>query len=508
LYQLKRLEEALASYDRALAVQPAYAVALLNRGGVLVELKRFDEALVSYEQALAIQPDHAEALCNRGIVLNELKQPQAALASYDRALALGVNSAELHYNRGRALLALKQVDEALATFERALELSPDDALAHSGRGVALHQLGRLEEALASHERAAALQPDSAITHSNRGLALYYLKRLDEAAACYERALALQPDVPDAHYNEAHYRLLTGDLPLGWEKLESRWKIEPVKSNRREFTQPHWSGSQDIAGKTVLLHTADGFGDTIQFCRYAPLVAARGARVIVEVLKPQQQLMRSLAGVTQVVAWGEALPDFDLHCTFLSLPRAFRTQLATIPCETPYLRADASTAERWNARLGPRDRPRIGLAWSGNPIHHDDRNRSVGLRPFLPLLAGIDATFVSLHRDVRAADAAVLAERSDVRHFGEELKDYADTAALIANLDLVISVDTSVAHLAGALAKPVWILLPFLPDWRWLLDRDDSPWYPTARLFRQDSTRAWDGVIARVRAALQDYVRGL
>ena len=508
LLQLKRLEEALASYDRALAIQPAYAAALSDRGGVLVELRRFDEALISYEQALAIQPDRAEALCNRGLVLNELKQPQEALASYDRALALGVDSAELHYNRGRTLLALKRFDEALATFERALVLSPDYALAHGGRGVALHQLRRLEEAVLSHERAAALQPDSAITHSNRGLALYYLKRLEEAAASYERALALQPDLPDAHYNDAHYRLLTGDLLLGWEKLESRWKIEPVKSNRRDFAQPHWSGSQEIAGKTVLLHTADGFGDTIQFCRYAPLVAARGARVIVEVLKPQQELMRTLASVTQVVAQGEPLPDFDLHCTFLSLPRAFGTALATIPSETPYLRASAPAVDDWNARLGPRNRPRIGIAWSGNPIHHDDLNRSIGLRSFLPLMAGVDATFVSLHRDLGAADAAVLQERSDIVHFGEELKDYADTAALISNLDLVISVDTSVAHLAGALAKPVWILLPFMPDWRWLLDREDSPWYPTARLFRHDATRAWDDVIARARAALQDYVRGL
>jgi tetratricopeptide (TPR) repeat protein len=508
LFQLKRLEEALASYDCALATQPAYADALSDRGGVLVELKRFDEALVSYDQALLVRPDHAETLCNRGVALNELKRPEEALASYDRALALGLDSADLHYNRGNALLALKQFDQALAAFERALVLRPDHAWAHCNRGVALHELTRLEEALASHERAAALQPDSAIFHSNRGLALYHLKRFEEAVASYDRALALQPDLPEAHYMEAHCRLLTGDLPLGWEKLEWRWKVEPVKSNKRDFVQPHWSGSQKIAGKTVLLHTADGFGDTIQFCRYAPLVAARGARVIVEVLKPQQELMRTLAGVTRVVAWGEPLPDFDLHCTFLSLPRAFGTLLATIPSETPYLQAAPSAANDWNARLGPRNRPRIGVAWSGNPIHHDDRNRSIGLRSFLPLLAGVDATFVSLHQEVRAADAAVLQERSDIVHFGDELKDYSDTAALISNLDLVVAVDTSVAHLAGALAKPVWILLPFMPDWRWLLDREDSPWYPTARLFRQVGTRAWDGVIARVRAALHDYVRGL
>jgi tetratricopeptide (TPR) repeat protein len=508
LRRLKQPEEALASCDRALAIQPDYAEALSNRGDVLLELKRFDEALASYDSALVIAPDHAGRLCNRGIALYELKRPQEALASYDRALALGLDSAELHYDRGNALSALEKFDEALASFERAVARSPDNAWAHCNKGIVLLELNRFDEALASHERAVALRPDSAIAHHNRGVAFYKLQRLEEALACYEQALALQPDLPEVHFAEAHYRLLTGDLPLGWQKAEWRWKIEPVKSNKRDFVQPYWSGSQNIAGKTVLLHSADGLGDAIQFARYAPLVAARGARVILEVLWPQRELMRTLAGVTQVVAQGEPLPDFDLHCSLLSLPVAFGTRLATIPAETPYLRAAGSAADSWNARLGPRNRPRIGIAWSGNPIHHDDRNRSIGLRPLLPLLAGIDAAFVSLHRDVRDADAAVLAERSDIVHFGEELKDYADTAALIANLDLIVSVDTSVAHLAGALAKPVWILLPFVPDWRWLLDRDDSPWYPTARLFRQDATRAWDAVIPRVRAALHDYVSGL
>jgi tetratricopeptide (TPR) repeat protein len=507
--QLKQFEAALASFDRALAIQPDYAEALSNRGDVLLELKRFDEALASYDAALAIEPDRADRLCNRGVALHELKRPEEALTSYDRALALGLDSAELHYNRGNALCLLKQFDEALASFDRALRRSPDHAWAHSNRGIALYELTRFDEALASHDRAVALQPDSAITQCNRGITLYNLRRLEDAQASYARALVAQPDWPGAHYNESHYRLLTGDLALGWEKFEWRWEIEPLKSKKRDFVQPQWSGLQEIAGKTVLLHATDGgFGDTIQFCRYAPLIAERGARVILEVIEHQQRLMRTLAGVTQVTARGEPLPDFDLHCPFLSVPLAFGTRLATIPSQTPYLHAAASLADGWNARLGPRNRPRIGIAWSGNPMHDNDRNRSIGLRPFLPLLTGVDATFVSLHRDISAADAAVLRERSDIVHFGEELKDYTDTAALIANLDLVVAVDTSVAHLAGALAKPVWILLPFMPDWRWLLDRDDSPWYPTARLFRQDDTRAWDGVIARVRAALREYVRSL
>jgi hypothetical protein len=336
---------------------------------------------------------------------------------------------------------------------------------------------------------------------NRGVTLHHLKRFEEALASYAGALAARSDYADAHYNEAHCRMLLGDFPRGWEKHESRWDMPLFRHRRRNFVQPQWSGSDDVAGKT-------GFGDTIQFCRYAPLVAARGARVILEVQEPLRELMRTLDGVAQILARGEPLPDFDLHCPVLSLPLAFGTQVATIPSATPYLRASAAAVRHWSARLGARDRPRIGFAWSGSPLHENDHSRSIGLGSFLQLFAGVDAAFVSLQRDIRAGDAAVLQGRSDVLHFGEEFEDFSDTAAMISNLDLIISVDTGVVHLAGALAKPVWVLLPFVSEWRWLLDREDSPWYPTARLFRQDETRAWDAVIARVRAALQDYVRSL
>jgi Glycosyltransferase family 9 (heptosyltransferase) len=244
------------------------------------------------------------------------------------------------------------------------------------------------------------------------------------------------------------------------------------------------------------------GDTIQFCRYAPLVAARGARVILEAQEPMRALMATLPGGARVLAQGEPLPDFDLHCPLLSLPRGFATELATIPSVAPYLHAAAEGVAKWNGRLGASGRPRIGIAWSGRPAHKNDHNRSIGLAAFLQVFAGIDATIVSLQREVRDGDLATLRERGDVIHFGEDLKDFSDTAALIANLDLVVAVDTSIAHLAGALGKPVWILLPFIPDWRWLLDRDDCPWYPTARLFRQDERRRWENVFARVNAALR------
>jgi len=504
LHALKRFEEALASYDRALAVRPDDAEAFANRGVNLHEMGRFEEALASYERALTLRPDHIEALFNRGVTLNESERFGEALASYDRVLAVRPDDAEALSNRGVTLHELKRFGEALASCDRALALRPDYAEAHSNRGNALNALKRFGEALASYERALTLRPDYAEALANRGITLHALKRFDEELASYQRALTLRPDYAKAHFNEGWCRMLTGDLVGGWEKHEWRWK-SGQSNKKRDFAQPLWVGSNEIEGKTILLHAEQGLGDTIQFCRYVPRVVERAARVILEVQRPLHELMSTLPGEAQIVSRGEPPPDFDLHCPLLSLPLAFGTRLETIPAETPYLRASPLAAMNWNDRLGPKNRPRIGLSWSGSPTHKNDHNRSIGLSALSPLL-GFDATYVSLHRDIRPGDAAVLQGRNDFVHFGDELKDFSDTAALISNLDLVISVDTSVAHLAGALAKPVWVLLPFIPDWRWLLDREDSPCYSTARLFRQDDSRAWDGVIARVRAALHDYVR--
>src|SRR5580658_7865613 len=505
LNALKRFDEALASYDRAIAMRPDFLEALMNRGNTLQELQRFDEALASFDRAVAVRPDHVDAYYNRANTLHALKRFDEALASFDHALALRPDNAEALGSRGVTLHMLRRFDEALASYDRALALRPDHAEVHSNRSVALFELRRFAEALASCDRALALRPDYAEAHTGFGVTLHALKRFDDELRCYERALAARPDFVEAHYNRALCRLLIGDFDRGWAEHEWRWETEQFKHSKRNFAQPQWTGSQEIAGKTILLHAEQGFGDTIQFCRYAPRVAALGARVILAVQEALRDLLRSLDGVVQVVSMGDAVPPFDMQCFFLSLPLAFGTRLATIPGETPYLRVSSQAVAHWSARLPPKTRPRIGLAWSGRPDHSNDQNRSIDLAAFLSPLKGIDATFVSLQREVRAADAIVLQERSDLVHFGDELKDFSDTAALVAGLDLVISVDTSVAHLAGALGKPVWILLPFIPDWRWLLERDDSPWYPTARLFRQDDSRQWGGAFGRLRAALADFL---
>ena len=419
---------------------------------------------------------------------------------YRRVLDSEPERFEARHLLGVVLLARGEPALALAELDAALRINPDDASCCNSRGSALHDLNRCEEAVASYDRALALQPAFAEALSNRGVALQELKRFDEALADYGRAIVLRPDEVRTHVNEMNCRLLIGDFERGWKKLE--WVWQHVEARGRVFRQPVWLGSGEIAGKTILLHADLGFGDTIQFCRYARLVADRGARVVLQVQQPLHELVGTLAGPAQVCARGDPLPRFDLHCPLLSLPLALGTRLETIPAATPYLYASPEKARHWHARLGPR--PRIGLVWSGEPTYPHDRNRSMRFRSLLPLL-DIDATFVSLQKDVRAADAPDLAARSDVLDCGGELKDFSDTAALISNLDLVISVDTSVAHLAGAMAKPVWIMVSFVPLFRWLLDRDDSPWYPTVRLFRQDETRTWDSVIARVRAALSDFV---
>jgi len=519
---LKRYDEALASYDCAIALRPNMVEAHCNRGNSLRELRRFDDALASYDRALALLPNLVEAISNRGITFAELKRYDEALGAFARAIALRPNDAELFNKRGVILDQIKRHDESLADYDRALALRPDYTDALYNRGNALHDLKRFEEALACYDQLLPMRPNDGHTFNNRGKILKELDRYDEAFACSARALALLPEDTVAHCNESLMRLLTGDFERGFRDYEWRWKKADMAPAQRNFPQPLWLGEGDIAGKTILLHSEQGFGDAIQFCRYAPLVAARGARVILEVRPPLVQLMGSLAGPAQIVASGDA-SAFDIHCPLLSLPLATGTRLDTVPAQVPYLSVAPEKSAEWGARLGAKTRPRIGLAWSGNVIHERDKERSIGLRNFLRLL-DIDATFVSLHKEVGEDDARVLSEliqtgeamrppvsgvpgRREILHFGDALNDYTDTAALISQLDLVASVDTSVVHLAGALAKPVWILVTYVPDWRWMLVRDDSPWYPTARLFRQTAAREWDSVLARVHGELGAFVAG-
>jgi tetratricopeptide (TPR) repeat protein len=546
LRELDRMDAALASYDHAIAVKPSYAEALYNRGLVLQKLRRFDAALSSLNQAVAARPDYAEAYYNRGLVLQELKQSESALKSYDQAIALRPMDADAYCNRGIALKDLNRFEAALASHDRAIAIKPDCAEAYSNRGIvlndlrqfdaarasydqaisinpryveaytnrgiALKELGQFDAALASHNQAIAIMPDCAEAYSNRGILFHEQNQVDAALASYDQAIAIKPDFAQAHENRAYTLLLSGDLENGFRDFE--WRRTNKGAPGYIQARPLWLGKESIAGKTILLHGEQGLGDRIQFCRYAKLVANLGATVILEVESHLKTLFDRLEGDARVVERGSALPDFDYQCPLLSLPFAFQTTLSTIPADVPYLKSSPDKLRYWRAQLGEKTNLRVGLVWSGGFRPDQPELSSVNGRRNIPLaklvsLKHPDIEFYSLQKGQPAESelAGLIASHwdgPDLVDLTHLLHDFSDTAALMEQLDLVISVDTSTAHLAGALGKPVWILNRFDTCWRWLLERTDSPWYPTATLYRQPTPGDWDDVVQRVRKDLINH----
>jgi tetratricopeptide (TPR) repeat protein len=500
-HQTGKAGEAYRLISAALAVNPRSADARSNLGLALHALKRDADALASFDQALALDPDHVEALNNRGTALLTLDRPAEALATFERLLAVSPRHLEAQVNRANALLALGRADEAIARYDAVLAAQPRHAGAQFNRGNALARSYRCAEAIAAYDRAIALVPGYVKAHNNRGNALRALNRNREALASYGQAIAFEKDFADAHLNAAHALLTLGDFARGFAAYEWRWKVAEIAPHRRTFRQPLWLGERPLGGKTILLHAEQGFGDTIQFVRYAKPLARSGAHVVLEIPPALKDLMAGIDGAARVLARGETLPAFDVHCPLASLPLALKTEPAGIPAEIPYLTAPPERLAKWRTRMDALARPRVALAWSGSAAHANDRNRSIALSRLQSLWSLDGVSFVSVQRDPREEDARVLAGIFQLTHLGGELADFADTAAVLALADLVISVDSAVAHLAGAMGRPLWILLPFSPDWRWMLDREDSPWYPTAGLLRQPSLGDWDSVIGRVRTEL-------
>jgi hypothetical protein len=495
-------------YSAALERQPANFDALHGLGQLHYQWGRPDTALVLIQQALKIDRGRADGFASLGLMFHCLRRFKEALASYDEGLCLASDNAELLSRRGVALLELHRPYEALESLEHALTVDPDHLDALGNYGNALIKLNRPLEALATYDRALTVAPGNAQLLTNRAVALRRLDRPQEALMSASRALVARPDFAEARFVEAVARLTLGDFAAGWRGYEARWSVGLLASQRRRFTAPLWLGEQPLEGKTILLHAEQGSGDSIQFARYAPLLVERGARSVI--LEVQRELVRLLSGslsgnmpgVAAVIGRGEPLPPFDLHCPLLSLPLAFATEPTTIPADIPYIAPPAQDVRRWRQRL-PQQRPRIGLVWSGDRLHDNDLNRSLRLETLLPLLNLTGVSFVSLQHVVREEDAPVLRSRPDVVHIGGEFRDFADTAGALAALDAVISADTAVAHLAGAMGKPLLLLLPFAADFRWLRERQDSPWYPTARLYRQPKFGDWQSVIA---ALAQDLTR--
>jgi tetratricopeptide (TPR) repeat protein len=498
--------EAYRLISAALKVNPRAADAWVNLGIVLHALKRDQEALESFDKALALKPGDADALYERGNVLLALGRAQDALAAFDQVLALLPGHPQARLNRGLALVGLGRHEEAIADFEAAAATPPVSPAAHYNRGISLFNLGRYAEAVAAYDRALSLAPDHVKALNNRGFALQALNRHNEALASYSRALELRKDFADAHFNQAISLLTIGDFRRGFEKYEWRWRRTGMPAQRRSYGRPLWLGEYPLRGRTILLHAEQGLGDTIQFARYISPLVRVGARVVLEVQPQLKALLGRAEGVAAVVGRGEPLPAFDVHCPLGSLPLAFKTEPATIPNTNPYLAAGDAHLGKWRPRLEAIARPRVAVVWSGNPEHMNDRNRSIPLSRLAPLWSAGMARFLAVQRELRSGDAELLAHEPGVTEIGTELNDFADTAAVFALVDLVITVDTSVAHLAGAMGRPVWILLPFSPDWRWTLSGETSRWYPTARLFRQPSFGNWDSVIERLRGELGRFAQ--
>ena len=500
LQQQGRYEEALKALDKAVQLSPDDAELWRHLGDILVQLKRFDQALLSFQHVLKLDPHHQDALYKSGALLNQFGRYEEAIAHLDLSAEVLPNHAPTLQARARTLYNLKRLEEFWPKADgrtSSIPTTPTLATISALRcGCSVGMKRRWD----GSTKLSRFRPDSVATLDNKIISLFSLHRFDEVFVLSDRMKSLGLNTSTTLWNVSLAHLLTGNFEAGWPGHEARLRLPSAFYPK--FPQQRWLGEEEIEGKTVLICADEGLGDTIQFVRYVPMLAERAARVFLAVQEPLRRLLSGLSGVSQCVPMSavSTLPAFELHCPVSSLPLAFGTRLDTIPSATSYLPSPArSHVQAWQDRLGPHTKLRVGLVWSGSPSHTNDVNRSIPLR-LLARILDVDAAFISLQKDPRPDDKALL-EQTDIVELTTHLVDLAETAALVSCLDLVITVDTSVAHLAGALGRPTWILLPWTPDFRWLLDREDSPWYPTVRLFRQTATRDYAAVLDRVRSEL-------
>lgn len=493
------LDEALGAYERALAVDPTYLQALHNRGSVLLTLGRLEEAVAAFDAVKALNPAIPETWNLRAVALAKLDRPAEALQSAERAVSLRPDYAEAHNNRSVALRTLKLYEDALVAADQALAYRPAFAEALNSRGSALAKLNRNAEAKASYDDALALSPDHAGLHLNLGFALEALGDLEGADRAFAASEAIASDKPDAAFARGLVRIRSGDILEGFRLYESRW----LQKNGPELAYPRetlWLGETPLGTRRLLVHSEQGFGDTLQFCRFAPL-AAPPEQLILQVQPQLRRVISTLKGAPEVCDYDHPADQWDVHIPIMSLTWALKLSLGQVSPISPYLFADPGLVERWRARLPSTDRPRVGLAWTGNPKHENDHNRSLTFETLRPLL-GEPAQFIGLQAVYRDADLSLMNETPELLRFDDTIEDFADTAALAALCDVVIAVDTSVAHLAGALGRPLCLLLPHFCDWRWMNERADTPWYPSATLYRQSAPGDWSAVMQALAARLR------
>jgi tetratricopeptide (TPR) repeat protein len=495
-----RLVEAAACLRAAARAAPGDARTWSFLGRVLLRLGQWREGAAAYEAALRLAPGDAESLANYGVALAEMGALERAVDAYARALAVEPNHAIAHYNLGNALRELRRFGDAIASYARALRLQPDWPEANTNLGLALASVGRVDDALAAYGRTLAVRPDHALAHNGAGLALQARGDFASAAACFDRAIALAPEFAQARANRAQLALLYGDFERGWPEYE--WRLRVPGHAIARTAAPRWDGAP-VSGRTVLLRAEQGFGDTVQLVRLAPVLAARGARVVVETQASIERIVRTCPGIAAVVPRGAPLPPHDLETPIGSVPFRLGLTLDSIPGTVPYLAADPALVADAERRIGRDGQFTVGIAWQGNPVFPQDCHRSMPLRHFAPLAAIPGMRLFSLQKGFGAEQLA--AAPFPVEDLGAALDTaggaFTDTAAAMMALDLVIVSDSAIAHVAGALGHPVWVVLPLAPDWRWLLGREDTPWYPTMRLFRQRRLGEWDEVFERIAAAL-------
>jgi len=502
--ELSQLDAAIDAARTAVKLKPGLAEGHTNLGLALLAADRLPEAIEAFQTVTARQPSSAAAQANLANALHRARQYQGAVETARAALALDEKLADAWMTLGMALRELGQVDAAVDALRRAVAAAPENAPAHSNLGNALLEQDRGDEAEVAFRRAIALNPELPEPYSGLGFALSNARRYEEAIAACDRAIALRPDFAEAHWNQGFAYLLAGDFARGWEKYEWRKRHPRYAAAYPSLPAPSWEG-EELGGRTLLIHAEQGLGDSIQFIRYAEILAARGAKIIVACDKALISLFQRVAGVAQAVDKDGTLPPFDLWIDQMSLPRVTRTRLDTIPAPASYITAEPGRVAAWRQELPAGIK--VGLVWAGNPQHSNDRRRSMPIDTVRPLVDVSGLAFVSLQVGARSREVERLAP-APILDASPRLTSFMETAAVVANLDLVIAVDTAVAHLAGAMGRPVWTLLPYDPDWRWVLSHpDDNPWYPSMRLFRQPTAGAWTAVVDRVGPELRRLAAG-
>ncbi len=506
-YQVGNNEVAIELIEKAIEANPTVPDFYNNCGEAYRALGNNELSLKCYKQALEIKPDFAEAYNNMGNALNVMDRNEEATTCFEEAISIRPEFFQAYYNLGNSLQEGGNLEQAVSHYQSAISVYPSYTEAHNNIGIALLELGKHEEAITHYQEAISLNPDYSEANNNLGIALQEIGKHKEAIAHYQKAISLNPGYAEAHFNLSCLYLLLGNFEKGWEEYEWRLKLKSNIEHARSITQPQWDG-RPLNGKTILIHAEQGLGDTIQFIRYIPMIAKAGGNIVVECDAKLSHLFSGYEDITRFIGSGDALPDFDTHASLLSLPNIFKTNLNSTPTDINYIYINDNLVESWKNKLSPLKKQKIGICWQGSVDNRKDHSRSIPLKYFSDILNIPEISFVSLQKGY--GQDQILSENytDKIADFSSEMdthKKFVDTCAIIENLDLVIGVDTATIHLAGAMGKPVWVLLPYSPDWRWMLNTNDTSWYPTMRLFRQQEPGNWAAVMDEVRIELEKFI---